>query len=132
MSEFKIHHKFYRELVFYVGVIATIVYRMIIFLNRLPSHLWADIAWYIGTIGFIWYFAHRYNIEKHRSKIIKEHDLENKISKLKELSADDQQALFNTIQSLESSKAQWNYIVIFVVSGLALLWDIILRLGLFK
>lgn len=127
MTEFKTHHRFYRELVFYIGVIATIVYRIIIFLNRLPNHFWADVAWYIGTIGFIWYFAHRYNIEENRWLIIKERNLEEKVSKGNALSNDDREVLVKTLHSLESSKAKWNYIVIFVVSGLALLWDIMLR-----
>lgn len=128
MTEFKTHHRFYRELVFYVGVIATIVYRIIIFLNRLPNHFWSDIAWYVGTIGFIWYFAHRYNIEENRWLIIKERNLEEKVSKGNALSSDDREVLVKTLHSLESSKAKWNYIVIFVISGLALLWDISLRI----
>lgn len=123
------HHKFYRNLVFVVGVIATVLYRIIIFLNRLPNHLWTDLAWYIGTLGFIWYFAHRYNIEKRRSLIIKERDLENKVINNSALSDDDRAALVKTLKSLESSMAQWNYIVIFVVSGLALLWDIVIRIS---
>jgi hypothetical protein len=132
MTEFKMHHKFYRNLVFFVGVIATVLYRIIIFLNRLPNHLWTDLAWYAGTLGFIWYFAHRYNIEKRRSLIIKERDLENKVINNSPLSDDDRAALVKTLKSLESSMAQWNYIVIFVVSGLALLWDIAIRLNLFN
>jgi hypothetical protein len=131
MTEFKMHHRFYRELVFYVGVIATVVYRMIIFLNRLPDHFWSDIAWYIGTLGFVWYFAHRYNIEEHREQVIKERNLETKVAAGETLSADDKQALVQTLKSLESSKARWNYIVIFVVSGLALLWDILIRFHIF-
>lgn len=115
-------------MVFYVGVIATIVYRIIIFLNRLPNHFWSDIAWYVGTIGFIWYFAHRYNIEENRWLIIKERNLEEKVSKGNALSSDDREVLVKTLHSLESSKAKWNYIVIFVISGLALLWDISLRI----
>ncbi len=132
MTEFKIHHKWYRELIFWVGVIATIAYRIIIFLNYLPNHLWSDIVWYIGTIGFVWYFAHRYNIEIRRAKIIKERGLEAKAAKAEKLSDDDRQALVETLRSLQSSKAQLNYIVIFVASGLALVVDIVIRLGLFK
>jgi hypothetical protein len=132
MTEFEIHSKFYRDLVFAVGVIATVLYRTIIFLNRLPNNLWSDVAWYIGTLGFIWYFAHRYNIEKHRSKVIKERGLENKVSEAQTLSEDDRAALVKTLKSLESSKSELNYVVIFAVSGLALLWDIILRLNLFN
>jgi Ca2+/Na+ antiporter len=133
MTEFKMHHKFYRELVFLAGVIATIAYRIIIFLNYLPSHFWSDLVWYIGTIGFVWYFAHRYNIERRRSMIIKERGLEAKVETGQTLSNDDRQALVQTLTSLESSKAQLNYIVIFVASGIALIIDIAIRLAaLFK
>jgi hypothetical protein len=128
MSEFKVHGKFYRELVFYVGVLATICYRIIIFLNYLPNKIWTDLAWYIGTIGFAWYFAHRYRVEKQRTQTIVESKLVDKISAGKKLSAADQGVLVSTLHSLQSSKSQWNYIVIFVASGLALLADIIIRL----
>jgi hypothetical protein len=128
MSEFKVHGKFYRELVFYVGVLATICYRIIIFLNYLPNKIWTDLAWYIGTIGFAWYFAHRYRVEKQRTQTIVESKLVDKISAGKKLSAADQGVLMSTLHSLQSSKSQWNYIVIFVASGLALLADIIIRL----
>jgi hypothetical protein len=128
MSEFKVHGKFYRELVFYVGVLATICYRIIIFLNYLPNKIWTDLAWYIGTIGFAWYFAHRYRVEKQRTQTIVETKLVDKISAGKKLSAADQGVLVSTLHSLQSSKSQWNYIVIFVASGLALLADIIIRL----
>jgi hypothetical protein len=128
MSEFKVHGKFYRELVFYVGVLATICYRIIIFLNYLPNKIWTDLAWYIGTIGFAWYFAHRYRVEKQRTQTIVESKLVDKISAGKKLSVADQGVLVSTLHSLQSSKSQWNYIVIFVASGLALLADIIIRL----
>lgn len=128
MTEFKVHGKFYRELVFYVGVLATICYRIIIFLNYLPNKLWTDLAWYIGTIGFAWYFAHRYRVEKQRTKTIVDAGLIEKIGADKKLGASDQEILLATLHSLQSSKSQWNYVVIFVASGLALIADIIIRL----
>jgi len=65
MSKNHLSHKFYRVWLFWVGVIATIAYRIIVILNYY-SQVWVEIAWYIGTIGFIWYFAHRYRVEKRR------------------------------------------------------------------
>ncbi|MEI6378388.1 MAG: hypothetical protein WCO55_01915 [Candidatus Falkowbacteria bacterium] len=125
------HSKFYRDLVFWVGVVATIAYRILIFLNKLPSHFWSDLVWYIGTICFIWYFAHRYNIENKRLEMIKQVGLIEKIDKQKTLSIEDREVLSYTLKSLQSSKAQWNYIVIFVSSGLALLIDVFTRLQAF-
>lgn len=126
--EIKIHSAFYRQLVFWVGIIATICYRIIIFLNKLPNHFWADFIWYIGTVCFIWYFAHRYNIETKRDQLIKDFELEAKVAKWQGVDAESKKALIYTLKSLQSSLAKWNYIAIFVISGLALAWDIYTRL----
>ena len=119
----------YRLLVFIVGIIATISYRAIIIVSNY-SQMWTDIIWYIGTIGFLWYFAHRYHIEKKRDAIIVEHKLIQKVNRLKELKETDKEALEYTLKSLASSKSSWNYIAIFVASGIALLYDLCLRLFL--
>ncbi len=122
------HKQAYRELVFWIGIIATIAYRIIIALNNLPTLYWSNIAWYVGTIGFVWYFAHRYNVETKRSKMVRDADLIKKIEQHRALTVDDQNVLVYSLKSLTSSKAQWNYIAIFVTSGLALAYDIISRL----
>jgi len=123
----ELSNRYYRELVFWVGILATVSYRIIILLNRLPQHIWADVAWYIGTIGFVWYFAHRYRIENKRAKLIEDINLIEKIHNLKTLTKTDCEALEYTFSSLGSSKASWNYIVIFITSALALFADIIIR-----
>lgn len=117
----------YRVFVFWVGIIATIAYRAIIIIGHY-GQVWTDIAWYIGTIGFLWYFAHRYHIEKKRDEIIVNLKLIEKIKTRKKLSQEDEQALVYTLRSLISSKSSWNYIAIFIASGLALFYDIIIRI----
>ena len=61
----KLSNKLYRNLIFVVGVLATIAYRIIVVLNHYSPVL-VQIAWYVGTIGFVWYFAHRFKIENRR------------------------------------------------------------------
>jgi hypothetical protein len=117
----------YRILVFLAGIIATVAYRAIIIVGHY-SQTWTDIIWYIGTIGFVWYFGHRYNIEKKRDRIILEHKLIEKVNRNKEFKEVDREALAYTLKSLASSKSSWNYIAIFVASGIALLYDICLKL----
>lgn len=117
----------YRLLVFWLGIIATLAYRSIIVIAHYSS-LWVDIAWYIGTIGFLWYFAHRFNIESKRDRLIEEKKLIDKISKGQTLSEEERSAVVYVLKSLVSSKSKWNYIAIFIASGLALLYDIVLRL----
>ncbi len=118
------HH--YRLLVFWIGIVATIAYRAIIIISHYDQ-TWADIAWYIGTIGFVWYFGHRYHIEKKRDHVIIVRKLIKKIKNKQPLDSEDTAALEYTLTSLISSKSRWNYIAIFIASGLALVYDLVLR-----
>jgi len=122
-NEYSTSNKYYRVLVFWVGIIATLAYRIIIVLNYYSSLL-VSISWYIGTIGFIWYFAHRYRVQNKYSRIIREKKLREKLCEQK-LEKDDCEALAFILRGLDSSKAKWNSIAIFVFSALALLYAII-------
>lgn len=117
----------YRMFVFWIGIMATIAYRAIIIVGRY-SELWVDIIWYAGTIGFVWYFAHRFHIEEKRDHIITSQNLIKKVKASKDIKKEDREALEYTLKSLVSSKSRWNYIVIFVASTLALIYDVMLRL----
>ncbi|MDP2736482.1 MAG: hypothetical protein Q8O59_01705 [bacterium] len=118
-----LHGSAYRILIFMVGVIATIAYRIIIVLNDY-SQFWVKVLWYIGTIGFIWYFVHRFNIENRRDKLINDLDLIKKIEAGQSFNDEDKTALVYILKSLGTSLAKWNYIAIFVFSGLAIAYAI--------
>ncbi|MCK5536928.1 MAG: hypothetical protein KAI79_08880 [Bacteroidales bacterium] len=122
----KLHSKFYRFWMFLVGIIATIAYRIIAVLNHY-NPLWVDIAWYIGTIGFIWYFAHRYRVENKRDKLVENLELAQKIQNKKELSPEDRDALVYILRGLKTSLAKWNYVAIFSISILALVYSLYLK-----
>ena len=123
MHKRSLSKKYYRILLFWVGVVATFSYRIIVILNHY-SKLWVEIAWHIGTIGFIWYFAHRYRVANTRANVIDERKLKYKILHEKELSQDDRDAIAYILGGLKSSKAKWNYIAIFAFSVLALIYSI--------
>ena len=116
---------FYRFLIFAIGVIATLAYRIIVVLNHI-NPTWVDIAWYIGTIGFILHFAYRWYIENKRDKLIEKLDLADKVSKHKKLSKEDSEAVVYVLKGIETSYAKWNYIVIFISSALALVYAVYL------
>ncbi len=99
---------------------ATVAYRIIIVLTDLDQ-FWIKLSWYIGTIGFVIYFAHRYEISENRYHIIINNDLENKVQNSRDINDEDKAALHYVLHSLESSKEKWNYIIIFATSALALL-----------
>lgn len=119
----KLSNKLYRNWIFIVGVLATVAYRIIVVLNHYSPVL-VQIAWYIGTVGFVWYFAHRFRIENRRNKTIKEMKLVEKINTDNCLSVEEKKSLTYILESLQTSLAKWNYIIIFIFSALALVYGI--------
>ncbi|MFH0955628.1 MAG: hypothetical protein V1801_00195 [Candidatus Falkowbacteria bacterium] len=124
----KLHSSIYRILIFIVGVIATIAYRIVIVLNHY-SQFWVEVSWYVGTIGFIWYFAHRYNIENRRDKLIEKLSLIKKIEDDQSFNIEDKTALLYVLKSLGTSLAKWNYVAIFFFSFLAIAYALYVDLS---
>lgn len=118
---------YYRIWIFMVGVAATIAYRLVVILNHY-SQFWVEVAWYIGTIGFIWYFAHRFRIENRRDRLIEKLRLVEKVEAGQPFNPEEKDALLYILKSLDTSLAKWNYIAIFFFSGLAMLYAIFVDL----
>lgn len=115
-----LHHPLTRALFFWTGIAATIAYRALIFFTGSDSGLLRGL-WYFGTIGFIIYFVHRYEVATRRTRVIRQLGLAEKIPELKELSDRDREGLRYLFATLQSSKEKWNYYVIFASSTVALL-----------
>ena len=109
---------------FFVGLIATIAYRIIIVLNFYDP-LWVKISWYIGTMGFILYFYYMYVVQHRESKLAVENDLFNVVEKTN-LKGKQKAALEYIVKVSATSKAKWNSLAIFLLSVLALIVGIIL------
>lgn len=124
MENLQPNPKVIRLFYFWAGVIATITYRAIIILNYY-SPFWVKVFWYIGTVGFVIYFAHRFSIAKKRSRLITDHNLLYKLDNPGSMTKEDHDALAYILKATVSSKAKWNYYVIFVSSGIALILGII-------
>lgn len=125
IENLKPHSKTIRLFYFLTGIIATVAYRIIIVLTGVSS-FWIKTAWYIGTIGFVVYFIHRFQISEQRKHTIAEYHLDEKVNNLTELNEDEKKAMHFVFKSLEVSSEKWIYIIIFITSGLALLAGIYL------
>ena len=114
---------------FWAGIIATIAYRIIIVLD-FYSPSWVKIAWYIGTIGFILYFGHRFAIARKKAKLIQDYKL---VSAINDSNIDPQKkiALHYLAKTTVTSKARWNAAVIFFLSIIALLAGIFIDIYAF-
>lgn len=124
----KLNSSAYRILIFIVGVIATIAYRLVVVLNHY-SQFWVEVFWYVGTIGFIWYFGHRYVIENRRDRLIDRLQLVEKIESGQSFNPEEKTALLYILKSLETSLAKWNYIAIFFFSFLAMAYAVYVDLS---
>lgn len=120
----KPHKKSVRIFFFLAGIIATIAYRIIIVLTLYDAFL-VKISWYVGTIGFILYFGHRFDIARKRAALIRKYDLV-KIVDNSDVEHDEKQALHYLIQTTLTSKSRWNSAFIFVLTLLALFVAIVI------
>lgn len=110
---------------FWTGIIATIAYRIIIVLN-FYSPLWVKVSWYIGTIGFILYFGHRYNVARKRAKLVRKYGLIEAVNQADCIDAQEKEALYYLVKTSLTSKSRWNSAAIFMLSVLALIVGVIL------
>jgi hypothetical protein len=117
-----------RVLYFYLGILATFAYRIIIVLNFYEPVL-VKVAWYVGTIGFIIYFWSRYKVVNQFHTLIREQKLVQALKTPCTLTQDQQKALAHIVETLDTTKAQLNYVIIFVLSFLALIAGIVLDIA---
>jgi hypothetical protein len=110
---------------FWSGIIATLAYRVIIVLNYY-SPLWVKISWYIGTIGFIVYFWHRYDIQKKRAELVDQYKLIEAVDEVPGIDIKRQAALRYLVTTTKTTRARWNSMFIFLLSILALIIGIVL------
>lgn len=104
---------------FWAGIIATVAYRIIIVLNSYDP-LWVKIAWYIGTVGFILYFGHRFDVARKRAKLVRDYNLVETVDKAQGIKPQNRVALRYLVKTSLTSKSRWNAAVIFILSVVAL------------
>ncbi len=131
MQKLKPHSKALREFYFWSGIVATFCYRIIVVLNNY-STLWSTISWYVGTVGFIIYFAHRFEVSEKRYELLKKYKILGKIKRSKDFSPVEKEASEYVLGTLLSTKERWNFIFIFVASTIALIWGAYLDFWLQK
>ncbi len=131
MTLVKPHSKALREFYFWSGIVATFCYRIIVVLNNYSSY-WSTVAWYVGTVGFIVYFAHRFQVSERRYELLKKYKILNKIQRSNEFSKNEKDASEYVLGTLLSTKERWNFIFIFVASTIALVWGAYLDFWLSK
>lgn len=111
---------------FVLGIVSATSIRLIAVFNRFNPFI-SRILWYIGVIGYIFFFGYRFYISKKRRKTILENNL---IEKLKNhsLNQEDRDNIVYILDSILKSKEILNYIYIFILSIVAIIVDISLEI----
>jgi len=110
---------------FFLGVLSAIAFRIIIVFQRIePS--WVRPVWYIGVLGYIGFFMYRYAIARKRKNAIRDFELIEKVRQNACLAEEEREVVAYLLSSLKKSHEDINYLIIFVLSLIAIAVDIAL------
>jgi hypothetical protein len=90
----------------------------------------AKALFYLGVMGYLIFFAHRYHIATRRVGVLRNLELLKKVEERRTLSDKDYEGLEYIMWSLSVSKERMNYLVIFAFSILAIAGSLVLDLGI--
>jgi len=116
------------DLFFVIGLISSICFRIIIVFEKIQP-AWVRPVWYIGLIGYLMFFFYRFRVAKKRRTVIRRYKLLEKLE-AKTLDSGDLEALKYLVASLSRSREILNYLIIFILSVIAVAVDLGLSLFL--
>lgn len=110
---------------FILGLVSAIAFRAIIVFQHLePS--WVRPVWYVGAVGYFFFFIYRYKITKKRKRAIEEFQLIEKLKSDACLTEDDREVILYLLRSIKFSPEDINYAIIFMLSIIAIIADLFL------
>ena len=110
---------------FVVGLLSSVAFRAILFVQRFyPAGVRP--LWYFAVVGFMVFFMYRYVISQRRKRAIAQTNIIEKLRDGQTLSAEDRDAALYLLNSIRKSQEDWNYLAIFVLSGIAIALDLLL------
>jgi hypothetical protein len=110
---------------FFLGILSAIAFRMIIIFQRLDP-VWVRPVWYIGVFGYIGFFMYRYIIARKRKNVIRDFKLIEKVKANACLLDEEKEVTAYLLSSLKKSHEDINYLIIFILSIVAILIDLAL------
>lgn len=113
---------------FVVGVMSAVAFRALIIIQHLMPTLFRPV-WYAGIFGYILFFAYRFAITRKRRQAIAQFKLIEKIEANVCLGAEDREVVVYLLSSLVKSRENLNYLIIFLLSILAVAVDLALVLS---
>ncbi len=113
------------NLFFVIGVLSAVAFRALIIVQHLMPALFRPV-WYAGLFGYILFFAYRYVITRRRRQAVESFQLIEKLRGNACLSDEDREVVVYLLSSLVKSKENLNYLIIFLLSILAVAMDLLM------
>ena len=110
-----------------LGTLSAFSFRSLMVLEHFEPGLVKPV-WYFGVVGYIFFFLYRYLITMRRKRFIERHGLIEKVEAGQCLEGRDREVLVYLLRSIRLSQEHINYYVIFLLSVLAILADMALRI----
>ncbi len=110
---------------FSLGLISAIAFRAIIVFQHLEPN-WVRPVWYMGVVGYLLFFFYRFKITKKRKNAISDFELLEKVKNNTPLTDEDREVLTYILSSIKVSLEDMNYVLIFLLSIVAIAADIII------
>lgn len=110
---------------FIIGLVSAIAFRAIIIFQHLEPQ-WVRPVWYIGVLGYLIFFFYRYMIARKRKTAIEKYQLIEKIRANACLAAEERDVVLYLLSSIRTSLEDLNYAIIFLLSLIAIVADLIL------
>lgn len=110
---------------FVIGLLTATAFRALIIIEHIePS--WVRPVWYFAVLGNFIFFFHRFRISQKRKKAVDNYHLIEKVGSGSVLSQGDRDVLVYLLSSIKRSPENINYFIIFLLSLLAIVADLIL------
>jgi hypothetical protein len=110
---------------FTIGIFSALCFRLIILFQYYDA-AYVRITWYIGIIGYLFFFFYRYLVSRKRKRIIKSYRLIEKLESGKTLDETEKKAVIYILSSINVSLENYNYNIIFLLSLFAIIFDLVL------
>ncbi|MEN8142508.1 MAG: hypothetical protein ABFQ82_02790 [Thermodesulfobacteriota bacterium] len=107
---------------FVVGLVAAFSFRILIVFSHSYQSLFRPV-WYLGTIGYLFFFLYRFMISQKRKRAIEQYELIPKLRDAGPLSEVDREVVVYLLSSIRKSRENLNYLFIFGLSFLAIIAD---------
>ena len=106
-----------------IGLVSSLAFRAIIVAEHVDPG-WVRPLWYLGVLLNAVFFAYRYRVSLRRVRAVAAGDLDRKMHAGEALSEFDRAQIAAILHSIRISPERFNYLVIFILSAMAIAADI--------